>query len=53
MERIKPAVAPLDSDSTDLNREKAAEGLPGEMRSLADYELWFVGGGDDVPGWGH
>jgi hypothetical protein len=52
MEKITPAAAPLQSDSNDIRREPA-EGSTGEVRSLSDYELWLVGGGDDIPGWNH
>jgi len=52
MKTIKPATTLSDLESREcesLSGRAAAE--PNELRALSDYELWFVGGGDDIPHW--
>ena len=54
MEKTKSIGALLEVESNDLQGRKPRAGaVHDELRSLADHELTLVGGGDDVPGWGH
>src|SRR5690349_11638053 len=46
METIKPVAAP--AVQTRENEEGAAQT---DLRALSDYEMWFVGGGEDTPHW--
>ena len=50
MKTIKPVAAPTDVQQHENEEGATLRGQP-ELRALSDYELWFVGGGDDVPHW--
>ena len=50
METIKPAAVPTDLQNRDTDERNARKSVvQPDLRALSDYELWFVGGGDDVP----
>jgi hypothetical protein len=54
MDTIKPVAAPSDIEAGEcksLSGRTAVDHM--ELRALSDYELWFVGGGDGIPEWGH
>ena len=44
-QRVQPQI-----DSNDL-RKRENEESNDQVRTLSDFELGFVGGGDDMPGW--
>jgi len=37
-------------ESNEISRERDTE-LRDQVRTLSDFEMMFVGGGDDTPGW--
>ena len=54
MEKIMSVGALPEVESRELQVRKPRSGVTHEEpRSLADNELTLVGGGDDIPGWGH
>ena len=50
MKTTKPVAALTDLQQRETEEGATLRAQP-ELRALSDYELWFVGGGDDVPHW--
>jgi hypothetical protein len=50
MEAIKRAATLTDIPTREIEQRTAAAGQA-DLRTLSDYELWFVGGGEDTPHW--
>ena len=51
METINPAVA-SDREPREADNHTGRPADQTDVRALRDHELWFVGGGDGIPGWG-
>ena len=51
MEKITAQRVQLEVESNDL-RTRNDDESGDQVRTLTDLEMRFVGGGDDVPGWG-
>ena len=52
MEKTRNAVSLTEIDRAEKASELAtAAAMRDELRSLSDFELWLVGGGDEIPHW--
>jgi hypothetical protein len=50
MQTIKPVAVPTDLQTRETDERIARKpAAQPDLRALSEYELWFVGGGDDVP----
>lgn len=52
MEKITAQRTQLEVESNDLRTRGEDESSGDQVRTLSDFEMGFVGGGDDIPGWG-
>ena len=50
MEKFKAQVAQQQVQSNDL-RTREDDVASDQLRTLSDFEMGFVGGGDDMPDW--
>lgn len=50
MQTFKPVDTMNDAQARETD-ERTAAGAQGDVRALSDFELWFVGGGEDTPHW--
>lgn len=51
MEKTRNAVSLTEIEPVEKAGSGAVAALREELRSLSDFELWLVGGGEDVPHW--
>ncbi len=51
MEKTRTAVSLPEIEPVDKAASLASATMRDELRSLSDFELWLVGGGEDIPCW--